>query len=541
MNRSWWLVAGVFCVIALSAMNQARAMGISSSEFNFSVVPGTNSSEHFRLTPSLNGTYTLFTSSAFPIIINKTYSLNTYVDIDFTVQVPADVYAGEYGNNYIFISGINETAQIRIRTTVLPSVSLACPAGNITRDVSSDLSDYVPVVMTNTGNQEFICDAFIDGIPMLKTSNQTFLPFSTKKFDIYYAPDGRIGSFKSNFTCRGINFTVPVYLNSLDKTLPMLYNIDFSEDMVAGQDYKIIIWATDNVNVSQVWAELDGNRIVSSDFGDHYEVVINNNETGIRVLAIKVNDTSGNLKTYSKRLRVSPYEGAKTYNLSYIQIKQGIETKKVVFETEKPLEITLNMRNFSYLDDYGTNLYANSTSYVLYFIDQDNRRYDPLMDKPFGISSLKRLYIVFSGAISGVVSGQFDITVPTWVQKPGSIGANTRVGAFSAIESYTGQINKFPFQCSANYAEDFANSTYSCCTTQSIFEVGDPKDIAILLTRSQHDLIFSTYEKDRNEAVVKADETAFQRNIFMALCVIIAGGMVVFYIYKKKGLIFAWG
>lgn len=540
MVGAGWLIGvavlGLFCLGVF--VSPAAAMGLSDTEFNFSTAPGANLSGHFRLTPSLNGTYLISTSSVFPVAINSSYYLATYKDIDFQVAVPSDVVAGEYNNNYIFVSGINETASIRLKITVLPSVVLGCPAQNITKIVCSDLSDYVPVIVTNTGNKEFVCDVFVDGIPMLKTENQTIQPFSIKKFDIYYAPTGSIGTFASNLTCRGTNFSVPIYLTSRDTTPPMLYNIDFKEDMVAGEDYNTVIWATDNVNISTVWAEIDGTNIPTKNYGDHYEVTVNNNETGIRVLAIRVNDTSGNQKSYSKRLRVTPYAGAYTYNLSYAQIKQGVETKKVIFSSEKPLSLRLNLLNFSYLDDYGFEMFNNRTSYVFYLIDQDNRRYDPIAGLSFDVLGVKKLYLVFSGAIPGAVNGLITVQAPPWVQPPGSVEIKTRVGAFSVIESYRGTVNKFPFECTASYAEDFANSTYSCCTTQSIFDVGDPQDVAVLLTKQQHDLIFSSYDSDRREAIQKAEEASFQRNVFMAVCIIMATVFGLFMYFEKKGIIF---
>jgi len=267
-----------------------------------------------------------------------------------------------------------------------------------------------------------------------------------------------------------------------------------------------------------------------------YEITTIPIEYGTSLVEINVTDITGNENIYRHTVFIDYVKDFKFENIHIQQAKKGLIISRRFFTAPVPLDIKLQLNNFSYYPD-DTYLNVTDQNYTIY-IDYDGKRSAPVkLNQPFKLIEVKNLSVSIVGGVVGNFEGSISMTLPSSTGETSVkvITFTGRIADFRVPEKFDGKIRGIPVECLANVKESAEESSYLCTYYYPIdvspadFDViGTPRLLEIEREAQQNNI--NEYRRVTNNAVAR-----FNGSVIISLIV----SFMFFWNWKIRGR-FMW-
>jgi len=466
-------------------------------------------------------------STLFPIEANTTYPLT------YQFSIPQTYLSGNYQGNIYFQIANESKNTIPIQINILPVTNFSVEGESVINTTSGSDGEIL-FKITNYGN--------IDTNINLSSTTNKFITFEnsftlyrghSSTIPIFYTIDKNVsGIFNEtlffNDVMKNLTFVV------IDNITPEITIAKIPEEIEVLKPFEIVVLGSDNIGIDYVSATIECNNLTerlikgTNYYANDFYINITTSECPVTIFA---NDTSGNNKTITERIRV---------NSSGIKINQSITIPKIKPSQEYRTELgflgeevgfSLKITNFDFRPLYNISKNITSTDDFIEITFINSNAQTPISyNTEYKFNASGQLYLKVKPKIEGFYLIYITIEFPTQYFEVGKVNVviNGEAGSYSVTQPYNGNLAGRPVRCEPNDQGTYENSFYECNFKYPI-DI-DLSKLTLPITENEFNMLKNNYENQISD--LKTKLSIADRNFWIVVIVVIVG-IVGAFLYSR--------
>jgi hypothetical protein len=342
------------------------------------------------------------------------------------------------------------------------------------------------------------------------------------------------GAYPINITVKhkdeNVTTKTPLNFTVVDNLPPQILEIVYNNSVRDGLDFKIMVKAKDNLNISEVSVFFrDYNETKKMSKVDEFYVATHNMKTVANIFCIiNATDKSGNSKLENISFNTSRFNDINFSTTEYVQINKAELFRFPVFTSNLSVPFCINI---SYISFIATGTNDSALTYFLY-VDDNKETFDLVTNSTQTKTQCfegKKLEFAFKSDNEGQLDTLFKIGFPNWVYGNSTFNISTVVGERVIERRYTLDFGDSTMLCTYNYTR-----LWECTTT---YDGGtDLQDLGRPMTEREYNQILREANATAKMLETNLNVANFFNNILMVILIIFIVCGVIYYLFQIKGV-----